>query len=259
MYGEQELKEKQEKFQKDVWFVDPEDKELRCETLADFLSEYHSDETTTPNGVAPRCHLRTVKGYRISNKRSGQDLGFWRGDSEAEALVAMLEEAGYSCFTWKDRIAFTIDADEEIAGNVDDFNFKHEAYYELWSWGVGGNTPYRMKDELLTGEEAEIALLETFHWDQSHKDDHVPHYDSKEEAVRSMIEDRIIRYLSHGSSAEGLLDGTGIDPEAVGDSLPAKRKEWESLEIDEEGATKWQMKEMDKITEEAIQLIVDQL
>lgn len=68
-----------------------------------------------------------MRGYRIMSK-AWVDFGFYQGRTEAEALANMHKDAGYQVeyHEYSDSLIFKRPDDEEVCGNVDDWEFKQE-------------------------------------------------------------------------------------------------------------------------------------
>lgn len=60
--------------------------------------------------------------------------------------------------------------------------------YQLWSWGVSGNNPYKL-DTYESEEEAELALMKSFEYYAINKNDNAPQFfNTEEEVIDNIIE-----------------------------------------------------------------------
>lgn len=122
-----------ENFDQIVVYTDPRSKQQREETLGAFLREFHADETTTPKGVAPRLYVRSMHGWEVDD-----EIFITEDDAIDYADTYDIE-----------------DAPEEVL------------WWEVWSWGPGGNNPQQhLRGEKFNSEqEADLAIMQEWYDD----------------------------------------------------------------------------------------------
>ena len=145
-------------YQRPVFIINP-DNEVEQMTYEEYLNEYHSDDTTSPHGVANRIHIREKRGDIYTNVDTAENIN----------------ESDYD----------NLDEDEQ-----DNYKWVGEATiaWEVWTWGVLGNNP-RYLDTYDTEEEAYLSILEGKEYQYSNGNyDYPPHYESFEEAESQRLE-----------------------------------------------------------------------
>lgn len=124
-------------------------------TYGELVREF-ADETTTPNGVASRYHIRECHYciYEIDGKTwDERDYNHWTDASVASDAYA--DEAGF---------------------DLNDIKETEKTSYDLWSWGVSGNHPRKVLS-FDHEHEAEESLLESWESDMNNNDQRTLDFD----------------------------------------------------------------------------------
>lgn len=135
-------------------------------TYGDYLREYWSDETTSPNGIAPRYHVRAVSRSAVYG--IAECVGSW--DTYEDALEAA-EDGGYSA--------------DRIMSSEDDELFD----YQIWSYGLCGNHPSYTGEVYDTEDAAKLAIYD--HWQGAYYNESTDNplfISSLEEAAETLAE-----------------------------------------------------------------------
>jgi hypothetical protein len=116
-------------------------------TYGDYLGQYWSDETTTPNGVAPRLFIDQIDWSDESGYRSVYDLRSWgvngRGPSRSIETFDTEEEAELAmCESWErhyhndstDNPGFWWDLDEAASVLAESTGKNKEVILRYWSY-----------------------------------------------------------------------------------------------------------------------------
>ena len=148
-------------------------REVKEITYSEYLSEYGGDETTSPNGIAPRMHIREVLGGVYQHVANGTMI--------TEDEYDELSEEAQEWYNWYG---------EKVN------------QYQIWSWGVNGNHPSFTGTSFETEEEAQIDIYEYFEsYIEHHNWDAPIFFNTIEEAITELAnsldrsEEVIKRYL----------------------------------------------------------------
>lgn len=140
----QKIKEEFES--RNIWYIDVNGDEHQI-PFAEFLREFCADETTSPKGIEPRLHIRGPF-YQTSDGVIHDEI------LEADHWIK----------------------DQELEDDLDEV----PEIYELWTWGVNGNNPKKLMDNL-AHDQAEYELLTGWERNLHERDPGVPLFDSKED------------------------------------------------------------------------------
>lgn len=127
-------------------------------TYGEYLINNGRDDTTSPNGVAARMHIREISGAQYKHIATDKMI--------SQEDYNNLSEEQQERYAWYGELVNS---------------------YEIWSWGTGGNHPYYTGTSFETREEAELEIYSYFENYIENANCNIPScFSSYEEAVQDL-------------------------------------------------------------------------